>query len=405
MRGRKSFRLGGKTPSVVASPADHEALCRVLSRANEAGLGRIPLGRRHGQRDGLCAGEVRRGSLSGAHVEGSGVFERRPHGGGGSGNERGEAQSIDGGRGPDKRVSIPRIREPPRWGEPSSRIVRGPCECAGARRRDRVMRMKVALADGATHTYGALVVKNVTGYDMNRLLSGSWGTLAVVTELAIRLYKAPERVGARAASFSIHRRSFQGGQGADGLTPHARLGGSAWDEARIAALAPEDGAALPGPVCLVASFGDFEEGLNDQLVRFEEILEEEGGDDILRLDDETNFAPGPRPGRSAGRGLLGLRRALFSGHRAGSISSPDSRRRRGAPPIRGNTAAPSPRTPEAACSGAGSRRSMKDPSPLEAWRVFSSLCREGRDERQARSVHLSPGFRTGLAQGTGIRVG
>ena len=34
----ESFRLGGKAPSVVASPATHEALCRVLSRANEADL-------------------------------------------------------------------------------------------------------------------------------------------------------------------------------------------------------------------------------------------------------------------------------------------------------------------------------------------------------------------------------
>ena len=27
-------------------------------------------------------------------------------------------------------------------------------------------------------------------------------------------------------------------------------------------------------------------------------------------------------------------------------------------------------------------------SPLEAWRVFSSICREGRDAAQARSIHL-----------------
>jgi glycolate oxidase FAD binding subunit len=39
---------------------------------------------------------------------------------------------------------------------------------------------------------GGKVVKNVTGYDLPKLLAGSWGTLAVLTEVTIRVVPAPE---------------------------------------------------------------------------------------------------------------------------------------------------------------------------------------------------------------------
>jgi glycolate oxidase FAD binding subunit len=39
---------------------------------------------------------------------------------------------------------------------------------------------------------GGKVVKNVTGYDLPKLLAGSWGTLAVLTEVTLRVAPAPE---------------------------------------------------------------------------------------------------------------------------------------------------------------------------------------------------------------------
>ena len=45
---------------------------------------------------------------------------------------------------------------------------------------------------GESFKAGGYVVKNVTGYDLPKLLAGSWGTLAVLTEVTVRVVPAPE---------------------------------------------------------------------------------------------------------------------------------------------------------------------------------------------------------------------
>ena len=58
--------------------------------------------------------------------------------------------------------------------------------------RDFVLGATVLRADGELVKAGGRVVKNVTGYDLMRLWSGSLGTLGIITEVALRVYpKAP----------------------------------------------------------------------------------------------------------------------------------------------------------------------------------------------------------------------
>lgn len=54
--------------------------------------------------------------------------------------------------------------------------------------RDLVLGMTVVLADGTIAKSGGKVVKNVAGYDLPKLLTGSFGTLGVVTEVTFRLH-------------------------------------------------------------------------------------------------------------------------------------------------------------------------------------------------------------------------
>lgn len=59
--------------------------------------------------------------------------------------------------------------------------------------RDYVIGLKLAHADGTESKSGGRVVKNVAGYDLNKLYVGSHGTLAVITELTFKLRPLPER--------------------------------------------------------------------------------------------------------------------------------------------------------------------------------------------------------------------
>jgi len=57
--------------------------------------------------------------------------------------------------------------------------------------RDLVIGMTIVLADGTIARSGGKVVKNVAGYDLPKLLTGSFGTLGVITEVTFRLHPLP----------------------------------------------------------------------------------------------------------------------------------------------------------------------------------------------------------------------
>jgi glycolate oxidase FAD binding subunit len=57
--------------------------------------------------------------------------------------------------------------------------------------RDLIIGIEMALVDGRIAKAGGRVVKNVAGYDLSRLLCGSFGSLAVVTSATFKLSPAP----------------------------------------------------------------------------------------------------------------------------------------------------------------------------------------------------------------------
>jgi glycolate oxidase FAD binding subunit len=58
--------------------------------------------------------------------------------------------------------------------------------------RDLLIGITVVRADGTVTRSGGTVVKNVAGYDLGKLYTGSLGTLGVITEAVFRLHPLPE---------------------------------------------------------------------------------------------------------------------------------------------------------------------------------------------------------------------
>jgi glycolate oxidase FAD binding subunit len=60
--------------------------------------------------------------------------------------------------------------------------------------RDTVVELELVTGDGRLIRSGARTVKNVTGYDIHRLATGSLGTLGVIVQAAVKVRPLPEAV-------------------------------------------------------------------------------------------------------------------------------------------------------------------------------------------------------------------
>jgi glycolate oxidase FAD binding subunit len=78
----------------------------------------------------------------------------------------------------------------------------GPMRRAFGTARDLTIGMKFATLEGKVVSTGGMVVKNVAGLDMGKLMAGSFGTLAVITSVNLRLHPLPEQTETFAFSFA-----------------------------------------------------------------------------------------------------------------------------------------------------------------------------------------------------------
>jgi glycolate oxidase FAD binding subunit len=67
----------------------------------------------------------------------------------------------------------------------------GPAALVYGSLRDLVIGVTVVLADGTVARSGGHVIKNVAGYDLAKVLHGSYGTLGVLAEVVLRLHPVP----------------------------------------------------------------------------------------------------------------------------------------------------------------------------------------------------------------------
>lgn len=147
----------------------------------------------------------------------------------------------------------------------------GPLTTAFGSPRDLLLGLEFVNGRGDVVRGGGKVVKNVAGFDLSRLLTGSWGTLGVITEVSLRLYARPKVDRTFAVTFDRDERAntaFLRAIAASPLAPFAlELANGA--AARQLGLGEE-------PVCLIRFGGnsavvDVQLKVLSQLARTEEL--------------------------------------------------------------------------------------------------------------------------------------
>jgi glycolate oxidase FAD binding subunit len=112
--------------------------------------------------------------------------------------------------------------------------------------RDHVLGLTGVTGRGEIFTAGGKVLKNVTGFDLPRLLTGSRGTLAVLTQITLKVLPLPPaqatlRLPADTAAQAVRIM-------ADALMVDGGITGAAWSEGEVQLRIEASPAALPALV-------------------------------------------------------------------------------------------------------------------------------------------------------------
>lgn len=170
----------------------------------------------------------------------------------------------------------------------------GPLRLSYGSARDLVIGTRVANPDGSLTRSGGRVVKNVAGYDLNKLYVGSLGTLGILVELSFKLAPIPPAadtiVGALADFASVGR--FVGAVLRSPLSPLA-----------VELLGPgaARAAGLPSDILLALRVGGYPQAVERQRRDLRALIAEHGGrpveapesawDDLARVRLEAMRRP------------------------------------------------------------------------------------------------------------------
>ncbi len=154
--------------------------------------------------------------------------------------------------------------EPPHWGADATLGGALACNLSGPRRfkagaaRDHLLGFAAVTGRGEVVRGGGRVVKNVTGYDLPKLMCGSFGTLAVLTEVVVKALPRAE---------TERTLVFAGLENAPGLKLLEMASRSSLEPSGLAFLPA--GLPLPDPVKAVVAAVAGEKGASLTAIRME----------------------------------------------------------------------------------------------------------------------------------------
>jgi len=181
-------RVAGVTPAFAASPASTEEASALLRTAAGYGLTVVPRGAGTGLGWGAPASagdlvvDMRRMDQVIEHAAGDLVARVQ------AGATMGYLASVLASAGQQLALDAPADAT---VGGVVATGTAGPRRFRYGAPRDLLIGITVVRADGVIAHSGGKVVKNVAGYDLGKLFSGSQGTLGLITEVTFRLHPRP----------------------------------------------------------------------------------------------------------------------------------------------------------------------------------------------------------------------
>ena len=142
--------------------------------------------------------------------------------------------------------------------------------------KDNVLALKAVLANGEIITTSRRARKSAAGYDLTRLLVGSEGTLAVITEITLKLHGIPEAIAGGVCPFPSVQAACEAAIATiqSGI-PVARI--ELLDALQVKAVNAYSKLTLPECPMLFLEFHGSPAGVEEQSARFGEIAADLGG--------------------------------------------------------------------------------------------------------------------------------
>ncbi len=185
------YRLEGQQPVAVAMPGSAQEAAALLRAASEEKLSVLVRGAGKHLHLGSPPGPIgvvvsmgRLGRIVEYDADDLTVTAQ-------AGMSLGELQEVVGKQGQMLALDPPGP-ESATLGGIAATSLSGPMRMRYGTPRDLVLGLRVALTDGYVVKTGGKTVKNVAGYELNKLFVGSLGTLGVICELTLRLAPLPE---------------------------------------------------------------------------------------------------------------------------------------------------------------------------------------------------------------------